>query len=163
MSEHRRAERCTDRSDPEQTPDSSLCLLTDHEETGRRQTGTDIVQNNYRFRNAKKIFAAVYGWIDKVSYKVPVLRAQQQIVHRLIWKHYITKNAFKHFACSMFVKLFNPFNMIFPLAGRQKACQLSCVPFPSITGNRYSWICIVNWQYMFLCMLYMYYSYLKLN
>lgn len=84
MSEHRRAERRTDRSDPEQTPDSSLCLLTDHEETGRRQTGTDIVQNNYRFRNAKKIFAAVYGWIDKVSYKVPVLRAQQQIVHRLI-------------------------------------------------------------------------------
>lgn len=39
--------------------------------------------------------------------------------------------------------LFNPFNMIFPLAGRQKACQLSCVPFPSISGNRYSWIWMV--------------------
>lgn len=35
----------------------------------------------------------------------------------------------------MFVKLFNPFNMIFPFAGRQKACQLSCVPFPSISGK----------------------------
>lgn len=138
MSEHRRAERRTDGSDPEQTPDSSLCLLTDHEETGCRQTGTDIVQNNYMFRNANNIFAAVYGRIDKVPYKVHVLRAQQQIVHRLIRKLYITKYAFKYFACSIFVKLFNPFNMIFPFAGRQKACQLSCVPFPSISGNRYS-------------------------
>lgn len=43
----------------------------------------------------------------------------------------------------MFVKLFNPFNMIFPLAGRQKACQLSCVPFPSFSGNSYSWIWMV--------------------
>lgn len=80
-----------------------------------------------------------------MSYKVHVLRAQQQIVHRLIWKLYISKNVFKYFACSMFVKVFNPFNMIFPLAGRQEACQLSCVPFPSIsgTGNSYSWIWMV--------------------
>lgn len=46
----------------------------------------------------------------------------------------LQKNVLEYFACSMFVMLFNPFNMIFPFAGRQKACQLSCVPFPSISG-----------------------------